>query len=93
MSDAELEYLRERAARGDEAAAARLVDLAGDRSDSFDLQVLAESGITDAMDGDVRLAAEDGDLDGMRRLAASGDQDAAEALDDLHAEDPMDDGT
>lgn len=93
MSDAELEYLREQAAHGDEAAAARLVELAGDREDSYDLRVLAESGITDAMDVEVQLAAAKGDLDEMRRLAAAGDADATEALGDLHAEDPMDDGT
>ena len=93
MSDAELAYLRERAARGDEDAAARLVELAGERSDSYELRLIAESGDTDAMDEQVQLATGTGDLGEVRRLAASGDRDAVEVLDELYAEDPTDDGT
>ncbi len=93
MSDAELAFLRERAARGDEEAAAQLVELAGERGDSYELQRLAESGSTDAMDERVQAATEKGDLEGVRLLAASGNRDAAQVLDDLYDEDPTDDGT
>ena len=93
MSDAELAYLRERAARGDEDAAAQLVELAGERLDSYELKLLAEGGSTDAMDESVQRAAEKGDIDETWRLAAAGDQDAVEVLDDLYDEDPTEDGT
>ncbi|WP_448808742.1 hypothetical protein [Agromyces bauzanensis] len=93
MSDAELAYLRERAAQGDEEAAARLVELAGERSDSYDLQLIAQTGGADAMDERVRLATEKGDLGELERLAAGGDPDAAQVLDELDEPDPMDDGT
>lgn len=93
MSDAELAYLRERAAAGDEDAAAQLVELAGERGDAFELRLLAESGRTDAMDELVQLAAERGDLDELRRLAADGNRDALDVLDELYDEDPTDDGT
>jgi hypothetical protein len=93
MSDAELAALRERASRGDEDAAAQLVELAGERGDSYELRLLAESGNTDAMDELVQLASEQGDLDTLRRLAAGGNRDAADVLDELYEEDPTDDGT
>ena len=93
MSDAELAYLRERAARGDEDAAAQLVELAGERLDSYELKLLAENGSTDAMDELVQPAAERGDLDELRRLAASGNRDANDVLDELYEDDPTDDGT
>jgi Fe-S cluster assembly iron-binding protein IscA len=93
MSDAELEYLRERAARGDEDAAEQLVELAGEREDAYELRLLAENGGTDAMDQRVQLATETGDVDELRRLEAGGNPDAAEVLDDLYEEDPTDDGT
>jgi hypothetical protein len=93
MSDAELEYLRERAARGDDDAAAQLVELAGERGDSYELRRLAESGNTDAMDELVQLAAERGDVDELRHLAAGGNRDAADVLDELYDEDPTEDGT
>jgi hypothetical protein len=41
----------------------------------------------------VQLAAERGDLDELRRLAADGNRDAAAVLDELYDEDPTDDGT
>jgi hypothetical protein len=93
MSDAELAYLREQAALGDEGAAAQLVELAGEREDAYDLRVLAESGSTEAMDQRVQLATETGDVDELRRLEARGNRDAAEVLDELYEEDPTDDGT
>ena len=93
MSDAELEYLRERAALGDEDASAQLVELAGEREDAYELRLLAESGNTDAMDELVQLAAEKGDVDELRRLAAAGNRDAADVLDELYEEDPTEDGT
>jgi hypothetical protein len=93
MSDAELAHLRDRAARGDEDAAAQLVELAGEREDAYELRLVVESGNTDAMDELVRLAAERGDLDELRRLAAVGDQDAVDVLDELYEEDPTEDGT
>ena len=93
MSDAELEDLRERAERGDEEAAARLVELAGDRADSYELRLLAQSGRTAALSERVQLAAQRGDIVEIQRLAASGDRDAAAVLDALYADDPTDDGT
>jgi hypothetical protein len=93
MSDAELAYLRERAELGDEQAAARLVELAGDRADAYQLQALAESGVTEDMGEHVQVAAEQGDLHEVRRLAARGDPDAADVVDELYYEDPSDDGT
>jgi hypothetical protein len=93
MSDAELAYLRERAERGDEDAAAQLVELAGERGDAYELRLLAESGDTDAMDGLVRLATETGDVDELKRLEAGGNRDASAVLDELYEDDPTDDGT
>lgn len=93
MSDAELAFLRERAALGDEEAAAQLVELAAERADAYELRLLAESGGTDAMDELVQLAAAQGDLDELRRLEANGNRDAATVLDALYGEDPTDDGT
>ena len=93
MSDAELDRLRELAEQGDDAAAAELVQLAGDRLDSVDLRIMAEDGGTDALDTPVRDASQRGDLDEMRRLAAAGDPDASDVLDVLWDDDPMDDGT
>lgn len=93
MSDAELEYLREQVALGDEEAAAQLVELAGEREDAYELRLIAESGGTDAMDQRVQLATESGDVDELRRLEARGNPDAAEVLDELYEEDPTDDGT
>lgn len=92
-SDAELADLRERASRGDEDATARLVELAGERSDAYDLQLIAETGGADGMDAQVRLATERGDLAELERLAAAGDADAAQVLSELDEPDPMDDGT
>lgn len=92
-SDAELAHLRERVEQGDEDAAARLVELAGERSDAYDLQLIAQDGGADAMDEPVRRATEQGDLAGLERLAAAGDADAVEVLDTLDEPDPMDDGT
>ncbi len=71
MSDAEFAYLRERASRGDEDAAAQLVELAGEREDAYELRLLAESGSTDEMDQRVQLATETGDIDELRRLEAA----------------------
>ncbi len=93
MSDAELAYLREQAARGDDDAAAELVELAGERADAYELQLIAESGSTDAMEQRVQRATETGDLDELRRLAAGGNRDAAVVLDELYEKDPTDDGT
>lgn len=93
MSDAELEELRERAELGDEDAAARLVEIAADRADSYRLRVLAESGRTAALGEQVQLAARRGDLAEVRRLAAAGDRDAAAVLDALYPFDPTADGT
>jgi Fe-S cluster assembly iron-binding protein IscA len=93
MSDAELEYLRERVELGDEDAAARLVELAGERADSHELRLLAESGGTAELSEPVQLAAEQGDVDEVQRLASAGDPDGAAVLDALYADDPGDDGT
>jgi len=93
MSDAELEELRERVERGDEEAAARLVELAADRADSYRLRLLARTGRTAALSAQVQLAAERGDIEEMQRLAAAGDRDAAAVLDALAPDDPTADGT
>jgi hypothetical protein len=45
------------------------------------------------MDQRVQLATETGDVDELRRLEADGNPDAAEVLDELYEEDPMEDGT
>ena len=92
VSDAELEDLRERAARGDDDATAQLVELSGERGDADELRRLAEGGSTDAIDELVQLAADRGDVDELRRLAAGGNRDAADVLEELSEEDSAEDG-
>jgi hypothetical protein len=83
LSDADLESLRKRAARGDLGAVGQLIELAAEREDFEELRSLADGGSRDAADQLVELATEKSDLDELRRLAANGNSDAADILAEL----------
>lgn len=58
MSESDLCFLRERAERGDMAAADQLIELAGERGDMDELRRLADSGNNTAADQLIELAGE-----------------------------------
>jgi 2-haloacid dehalogenase len=84
--EADLQTLRDRAARGDRDAVDQLVELAGERGDLDELRRLSAAGSQDATDQLIETAAELGELDELRRLATAGNRNAREILEELEAD-------